>query len=357
MVSAGNMDSNVRSYNRAMRLSGICLASVLLVAGCTSAQKPSQTVQTAGPQTTTQAKTDIPLTGNANRLDYTSLDPTTGRLYIAHLADSMLTVVDIAKKSVIADVHDLKNVHGVVAVPELHRVYATATGTNELAVIDDASFKLLERIPTGSYPDGVAYASAEKKLYVSDLRGHSDTVIDATTNKVVATITFEGPAGNTQYDAGSDKILVAVGGTNEVVRIDPKTDRIVDRIKLPGCEGAHGLLIDSERKRAFAACEDNAKLAEIDLAAMKFVDTHEVGDDPDVLALDPSLGLVYVAAECGIVTIFRITTDNKLELVSRQHLAARAHTLAVDPATHLAYLPLENVNGKPVLRIVPPPGT
>jgi hypothetical protein len=31
-----------------------------------------------------------------------------------------------------------------------------------------------------------------------------------------------------------------------------------------------------------------------------------------------------------------------------------AHTVAVDPATHRVYLPLENVNGRPVLRILAP---
>jgi hypothetical protein len=31
-----------------------------------------------------------------------------------------------------------------------------------------------------------------------------------------------------------------------------------------------------------------------------------------------------------------------------------AHTVAVDPRTHLVYFPLEDVGGKPVLRIMKP---
>ena len=34
--------------------------------------------------------------------------------------------------------------------------------------------------------------------------------------------------------------------------------------------------------------------------------------------------------------------------------APHAHTVSVDPRTHLVYLPLENVNGRPVLRIFEP---
>ncbi len=125
---------------------------------------------------------DVPLTGGTTRLDYQSLDSDSGRLYIAHLGSDLMTVFDVNKQTVIGDVKDLKRVHGVLAVPELHRVYASATGTNELAVIDDQTLQVVARVPAGDYPDGVAYASKANKIYVSDLHGKTDTVVDARTN-------------------------------------------------------------------------------------------------------------------------------------------------------------------------------
>src|SRR5258705_8732652 len=76
---------------------------------------------------------DVPLTGGATRLDYQSLDSDHGRLYIAHLGSDLMTVFDVNKQAIVGDVKDLKRVHGVLAVPVLHRIYASATGTNELA--------------------------------------------------------------------------------------------------------------------------------------------------------------------------------------------------------------------------------
>ncbi len=143
---------------------------------------------------------DIPLSGGATRFDYQSLDSTTARLYIAHLGDSTMTVFDTTKEVIVANVTNLPRVHGVLAVPELHRVYASATGSNELAVIDDSSFQVIARAPAGDYPDGIAYASKVNKIYVSDLHGKTDTVIDAKTNERVTTIALGGGAGNTQYD-------------------------------------------------------------------------------------------------------------------------------------------------------------
>jgi YVTN family beta-propeller protein len=295
----------------------------------------------------------VPLTGNATRLDYQSLDASSGRLYIAHLGDDMMTVFDTKTQKMVGDVKELKHVHGVLAVPELHRVYASATGTNELAVIDDQTLQIVARVPAGDYPDGIAYASKEHKLYVSDLKGKTDTVINANTNKVVATITLNAPAGNTQYDSVSDRIFVAVHNLNQIIEIDPNTDKVVGNYPLAGCEDSHGLLIDGKNRFAFAACEGNAKLAMFDLTKKKLLAIYAVGNDPDVLAFDFDLGRLYVSAESGILTIFDEKEGNLVK-IGEAFFAAKAHTVSVDSSTHRVYLPLENIGGKPVLRIAMP---
>lgn len=159
---------------------------------------------------------DVPLSGGATRFDYQSFDPNNGRLYIAHLGDGVLTVFDANNETVIGNVKDLPRVHGVIAVPELHRVYASATGSNELAIIDDTTLAIVARAPAGDYPDGIAYASKANKIYVSDLHGKTDTVIDARTNERITIIALGGGAGNTQYDSVSAHIFVTVHGQNQL---------------------------------------------------------------------------------------------------------------------------------------------
>jgi DNA-binding beta-propeller fold protein YncE len=297
--------------------------------------------------------TDVPLTAGTSRFDYQSFDSASGRLYIAHLGADVMTVFDVNKQIVVGDVKDLKRVHGVLAVPALHRVYASATGTNELAVIDDQSLTIVARVPAGDYPDGIAYASKANKIYVSDLHGKADTVIDAKTNQRVTTIPLGGGAGNSQYDAAADRIFVTVDGREELAEIDPNTDQVVARYPLTGCKGSHGLLIDSQQRLAFAACEDNSKLVVFDLETKKATAPLSVGADPDVLAFDPSLHRLYVSAESGIITIFD-EKDRGLQKVGEGFFAPNAHSVAVDPSTHRVYFPLQNVHGNPMLRIAVP---
>jgi len=296
---------------------------------------------------------DVPLTGGTTRLDYQSLDSNGGLLYIAHLGSDLMTVFDVNKQTVVGDVKDLKRVHGVLAVPELHRVYASATGTNELAVVDDQTLHIVARVPAGDYPDGVAYASKVNKIYVSDLHGKTDTVIDAKTNQVVTTIALGGGAGNTQYDSVSEHVFVTVHGQNELAEIDPNKDQVIGRYPLPGCSGSHGLNIDSEHHLAFVACEENARLAVFDLDAKKMTATQSVGADPDVLAFDKAFGRLYVSAESGVISIFD-ERGKSLVKIGEGFFAANAHSVAVDSRTHRVYFPLQNIGGKPVLRIALP---
>jgi DNA-binding beta-propeller fold protein YncE len=202
------------------------------------------------------------------------------------------------------------------------------------------------------YPDGLAYAPRQKKVFVSDEHGGVDAVIDATSNTLLTRIPLGGGAGNTVYDAVSGHILVAVHSVNQLVAIDPATDKILGRYPLPGIQNPHGIALDAADHMAFVAGEENHSLTVIDLITMKMLSTYEVGDDPDVLAFDPSLKRLYVSAESGTVTIFQYG-NRKLTPLGSLNMPY-AHTVAVDPETHLVYFPLQDINGHPVLRIMRP---
>ena len=295
---------------------------------------------------------DVPLPGDTSRFDYESYDASRHLLFVAHLGASEVLAFDTQKQAVVARV-PANHVHGVLAVPELGKVYASATGSNEVVVIDDATYRVEARIPGGIYPDGMAYAPEVHKLYVSDEHGDSDTVIDVKSNTRIATIPLGGEVGNTQYDAGSKHIFANVQTRGQLAEIDPVTDRVVARIDLPGTKGNHGLLIDSASRRAYIACEGNARLLVLDLETRRIVETFEVGENPDVLALDSDRHLLYVAGEAGVVTMFS-TAGGKTAKVGEGLLGPNAHVVAVDTATHRVYFPLKNLGGKPVLRIMAP---
>jgi DNA-binding beta-propeller fold protein YncE len=295
---------------------------------------------------------DVPLSGAAVRFDYQSLDATKNRLYIAHMNADQLVVFDTKTRSVIATLAGFPRVHGVIAVPELNRVYASATGDHKVVAVDAETLKIIAKAGPIHYPDGLAYAPGVKRIFVSDEHGNADAVVDAITGALVKTIPLGGNAGNTVYDPGSGKILVAVSQKDELVMIDPASESIIGRYSLPGIEGPHGVVLDVSARLAFVAGEGNNKLAVFDLSGMRVLGTYAVGRGPDVLSFDPRLKMLYVAAESGQVTVFQ---ENEKNLVFKGRInMPHAHTVSVDPQTHFVYFPLQNPNGHPVLRIMAP---
>jgi DNA-binding beta-propeller fold protein YncE len=295
---------------------------------------------------------DIPMPGPAVRFDYQSLDADQGRLYISHMNANQLVVFDTKKREVVANLDGFSRVHGVWAVPELGRVYASLTGEHKVAAVDMKTLKTLALSGPINYPDGIAYAPGPQRIFVSDEHGNVDAVIDTKTNSLVASIPLGGGAGNTVYDSGSGHILVAVHERNEVVAIDPATLQIIGRYPMTGVESPHGIALDQSGRLAFVAGEENHMLAVVDLNTMKVLATHPVGEDPDVLAFDPGLKKLYVSAESGNVFVFR--EDGKNLVHEGDMSIPHAHTVCVDPNTHLVYFPLENINGHPLLRIMEP---
>ncbi len=296
---------------------------------------------------------DVPLPGSASRFDYQSLESASGRLFISHMGAGQLVVVDVRAGRVMANLDGFPTVTGVLAVPAEHRAYASATGDHVVVVVDDSTLQIVARVPGPRFPDGIAYAPEQRRVFISDESGRRDFVIDATTNAVVAQIELGGEAGNTQYDPGSHCVIVAVQTANQLAVIDPATATIVRRITLDqAVRYPHGVYIDATHRRVFIAGQESATLGVLDLQTLQLRQVLPIGSDPDVLAFDPTLGRLYVAAESGVVAVFEERDASLAQL--GWYRAPKAHSVAVDPTTHRASLPLADVTGHPVLRVLVP---
>jgi DNA-binding beta-propeller fold protein YncE len=329
--------SSVSTFARAAAAAGVAAAAATATAA--GAGLPLARVAT------------VPLPGPAVRFDYQSFDPRLNRLYIAHMNAGRLLAFDVRRRKVVKSL-PAPGVHGVIVVPALGRAYASATDARQVLTIDSRTGSIVARTPAGDYPDGLAYDPEQRHVFVSDETGGVETVIDWQGRKL-ATIRLGGEAGNVQYDPGSRRILVAVQTRSQLAVIDPRTNRIVRRVQLPDCY-AHGLYVDSPRRLAFVACESSATLLTVDLRHMRVTNAATIGESPDVLAFDPGLRRLYVASESGEVAVFAVQANGAKRL-GLAMLAPHAHSVAVDPRSHLVYFPLESGSaGRPELLIMRP---
>jgi len=312
-----------------------------MVAGCASSSKPI--LNDVG---------DLPLPGKPTRFEGQSFDPTNNRLYIAHNGDGELIMVDTSTKRVIANIPNFPGCSGVLAVPEMQSVFVGVPGRDEVVMMNTGSLKVT-RAAGGESPNSLVWASGIGKVYVSDRRDTKATIIDIRMNNRVTTLDLGGEMGAAQYDTKTGRILMNVRSTNELVEIDPATDVVASRLKLSGGKTPHGLAIAPTARLAFAACADDAKLLVIDLEKWKVAETLVTGEGPDMLAFDEGNGMLYVGTEANAMSVYQLKGRN-LKRMGDVQIGHNAHSVCVNTTTHEVYIPLENVNGKPLLHIMAP---
>jgi hypothetical protein len=301
---------------------------------------------------------DVDLPGGATRFDYQDIDTGLGHLVVAHMLDNSVLILDLRDGSVLAEVKNIPTARGVVIADDVGTIFVTSS-PNQLVLIDNRSFKEKARVQTGSAPDGVGWDPVDKMVGVSDQGEGALSLIADSGKGALKQIVLGTETGNVVFDTSRGWFwitVVADAPPDQLVAVDPLSAKIETRIDLPGCSGAHGLRLHPDGASALIACEGNNKLARVALDGDHAVATADTGSGPDVLSIDPGLGWLYVAAESGDVTVFDISKAG-VELIDHDMPGDNAHTVAVDPATHRVFFPLQlGPNGKPVLRIMRPSG-
>jgi YVTN family beta-propeller protein len=295
---------------------------------------------------------DVPLPGSANRFDYQEIDTANGQLVVAHMNDNSVLVLALADGSVKKLLPNIPTPRGV-AIGD-GKIFVTST-PSRVVIIDGTTLTELARVATGTSPDGDAFDPDDKIVGVSDQGDGALSLIAGSGMGNRTQVPLGRETGNVVYDASRRQFWITVVGTNppdQLVEVDPKAGTVTTRIDLPGCSGAHGLRLDPDGASAFIACEDNDKLARVDLGGAHGIVLADSGAGPDVLSIDATKGWLYLAAESGDVTIWDIRQPGTA-LVGHEQPGSNAHTVAADPATHRVFFPLTQ---GPVLRIMQPSG-
>lgn len=353
-------------------LMAACLLVGLAAEGC-AAEDATGSATPATLDSLFVQRADVGLGPSMGRIDYQSIDPAGGRLYIAGMGVGKLLVFDTRQQRLAATIEGFPKMTGVLAVPSLGKLYASvpgggvssalsiamswlglSSGSGRVAILDLASLREITRVTGGAFPDGIAYDRADGKIFVSDELGGAIQVIDAQSDRRIARINADGEVGNVQYDPLSKRVYAPVQTKDDLVAIDPQSNRIVARYPLPGGRHPHGLAISPDAPIGYVACDADDVLLTVDLATGRIIATAQLGRDPDVLALDSGLKRLYVASESGALSSFDISDPTAPKSLGNVFVGRRAHSIAVDPVSHRLYLPLADLNGASVMRIIEP---
>jgi DNA-binding beta-propeller fold protein YncE len=276
----------------------------------------------------------VPIPGDGG-WDYLTVDGAARRVYVSH--GSRVEVLDADSGAVVGQIADTAGVHGIAVAADLGRGFTSNGRADNVTVFDLKTFKSLGTVPTGKNPDSIIYDPATKRVFAFNGRDASATAIDAATSRVAGTIALGGQPEFAAAD-GAGHVFVNLEDKNEVLRLDAKELKVLNRWKISPATAPCSMAMDAANHRLFVGCRSKSLLV-LDAETGKVVATLPIGDRVDAGAFDPETKLVYCSCGDGTVTVVRQDTPDQYAVVETIKTRLQSRTMALDPKTHKLFLP------------------
>jgi YVTN family beta-propeller protein len=271
----------------------------------------------------------IPVGGEGG-WDYLRVDPDAHRIYLSR-GDHMMVVDEVTGK-VIGDLKDTKGIHGMALAFDLGKGFTSNGGANSITVFDLKTLAATSVINiAGGNPDSIIYDPMTKRVFTFNGKTNDSTVIDATTGKVVGTVTLGGKPEEPVLD-GKGNVYVNIEDKSALTEFDAKTLAIKGSWPLAPCEGPSALAIDTKNRRLFSACDKVMVVTNADTG--KVVASPPIGGDPDGNAYDPATGLLFAACREGLVSVIHQDSPDKYSVLGNITTQFGTRTMAIDLKTH-----------------------
>ena len=267
--------------------------------------------------------------------DYLTVDPAGRRVYVSHA--SVVDVLDADTGEIKGQISDTAGVHGIAVAAELGRGFTSNGRADTVTAFALKTLKPLATIKTGKNPDGILYDPATKRVFAFNGGSKSATVIDATDDKVVGTIELGGKPEGTTTDAAGH-VFVNLEDTAEVLRLDARELKVLDRWSVAPAKLPVSLAIDSATDRLFVGCRSKVLLV-LDAKTGKAVATLPIGERVDAGAFDSETKLAFCSCGDGTVSVVRLEGPDKYVAVGSIETKPGSKTMALDSKTHKLFLP------------------
>jgi YVTN family beta-propeller protein len=280
--------------------------------------------------------------GGPDGWDYTTFDPTTHILYIAH--GSAIASVNTTTKAATPHLADAQGAHIAVPFAGGSRLLVTHGRANQVTLNDAKTGAVEATIPTDAKPDAALIEPTTGRGFVMANGGGTVDVIDLNTKAVISRIAVGGAPEAAAFD-GQGLVFTHLEDHNAIVVIDAKAMKVKATYLMSGCDEPSGIAAIPKKGLIVSACANQiVRLTNSKTGAE--VASLPLGKRPDSAFWDDARQVGYVPCGDGTLTVIRFENDlaHVAEVVATQ---AGARTGAVDSTTCLVYLPTAEL-GPPV---------
>jgi len=200
----------------------------------------------------------------------------------------------------------------------LPRGYVANLKSNDVYVIDPATFKVVDKFKVGVNPQHIVPSWDLKTLWVTNnAEGRTDgslTPIDPTTGKPGKAMAVDDPY-NMYFSPDGRSAIVVAEALKRLDFRDPQTMALQSSIPVPLCAGINHADFSIDGKFAIFTCEFQGSLAKIDLVGGKVLGYLKLskGGMPQDIRVSPD-GKIFYVADMKADGIFVVDGDSFKEI-------------------------------------------
>ena len=278
-----------------------------------------------------------------------AVNPVTNEIYVASESSNDVTVIDGASDADVAVVPAGTNPFAMAVNPVTNKTYVanignactpTTSACGSITVINGATRAATNITdPNASAPRDVAINPVTNKIYVANSWSNNLTVIDGSTDTIVATV----PAGAAPYavavNPSTNKIYVANKNSGTITVVDGSTDTVATGVSVSN--GSVALAVDIATNKIYVV--NNGIVTVIDGSTDTVAGTVPVGPSPYAVAVNLVPDKIYVANQgdacvtsCGSITVIDGVTNATTTITNSDVISPTF--LAVNPASNTIYV-------------------
>ncbi len=292
----------------------------------------------------TIGEVELPAHHRSGGFDHAAVHGRQARLYVAHMANNAVDVIDCAGNTYYGSITGLDAVAGALVCEEQDLVFTSNRGENTVGIFPVEHEAALVKVQVGLRPNGLAYDPGRRLLIAGNVGDPSRpgtfcvSVVDVTAREMRADIPVPGRTGWTVFDAETGWFYVNIADPPQIVVVESANPGHVARTFAISAAGPHGLDLDVATRRLFCACDEKA-LVVLDCRSGVELVRAPLAGVPDVIFFNRERRHLYVAiGEPGLIEVFE--TD-RMRLIQTVRTGSGAHTLGFDQLrdTVYAFLP------------------
>lgn len=222
------------------------------------------------------------------------------------------TIYDTLKSVYGCDSVDLV-VHVTLENSKRDYAYVSSTKSNNVSVINVSTNTVVATIPVGLWPVGVSASGDGTKVYVANLNSNTLSVISTLTNTVIATVPVGLYPAGVSVNPNGGNIYVSNQVSNDVSVINSNTNSLIATIKVG--KSPNGLVVSPDGLKVYVANRLSDSISVISTSTNQVIATISVGVNPGLIAISPD-GVKVFVSNTGSSSISVINTLNNIVIAT-----------------------------------------